>query len=155
MILQLEIKLRIFMLVFPFAELQKVEQDAIKIDVVQTKIEMLIETITHHNFVDDFIEYLLDKPLKKPTALELFIKSREKNSELETKTMKLLDEHVEKLPQNKDLSDKTTEKKLITFIKELAKAQKAKNANWCPIIYLEDPITKGVNGIKIKNAWEY
>ena len=53
------------------------------------------------------------------------------------------------------LKDKSqVEEKLVSVAKELAKHHERKEPKWCPVIYIDDPITGGVIGIKIKNAYE-
>lgn len=53
------------------------------------------------------------------------------------------------------LKDKSqVEEKLVNVAKELAKHHERKEPKWCPVIYIDDPITGGVIGIKIKNAYE-
>ena len=46
------------------------------------------------------------------------------------------------------------EEKLINVANDLAKHQESKEPKWCPVIYIDDPITGGTIGVKIKNAYE-
>ena len=53
------------------------------------------------------------------------------------------------------MKDKSkVEEKLINVAESLAKQQEKKEPKWCPVIYIDDPITGGITGIKIKNAYE-
>ena len=53
------------------------------------------------------------------------------------------------------LKDKSkVEEKLIKVAESLAEHHEKKEPKWCPVIYIDDPITGGIAGIKIKNAYE-
>ena len=105
-------------------EFQEIKKDVIKMNTLKSHIKYVaVRNIIDHQFVKKFINYLLQNPLNKPTKFEKFIKSRqENNSELETEAMKLLNRHVKKSMLSNSQDDKTIiEKKLITFVKAIAK----------------------------------
>ena len=52
------------------------------------------------------------------------------------------------------IGTKEIEIKLINFAQELSKLEEKKKPKWCPVIYLENSVTGGLDAIKIKNAYK-
>jgi len=117
---------------------------------VQKEIDEVTEEIASHGFIKEYEKHMLQTKLKDPTKLELFIQTKTSTSDVAE--LEVLEYHLGSL---KDLSNKNSaEKRLISAVRELASMEEKKEAKWCPLIYLEDPQTKGLIGVKIKNAFE-
>ena len=124
-------------------ELQEIEREAINMDFLQKKIDGVTTSISKSPLINIFKEYLMKNVLNPSTALELFIRSIEnlqgKDSEMTEKEDKLLEKHVQKWPKNIMKDKVLLEKKLIQYVKELAKAVQPKKPKWCPVIFVENP----------------
>jgi hypothetical protein len=93
-----------------------------------------------------------------PTTLEVFITHREDHMPTDVKEIELLVKHVETHQKHKKNNDFLTrnnlQQRLLTFAQDLAKLDEKLDPNVCPVIYLLDPETHGLNGIKLKNAFD-
>ena len=110
--------------------------------------------IIQNEFIDVYEKDLLKNVLDKPTLLERSILDLEESHDCENedREIQLLNQHLSgKMVAMKD--DKT-EKILLNFTQELSKSLEQKKPKWCPVIYLENSITGGLDAIKIKNAYD-
>jgi len=132
--------------------LKKVEGKIIDTNKIDTQVNDLKKDISKHTLIKTFETYADENVFKqKSTALELFIKNRNEYLPTDVSEVQLLGDHMKK----DVLKDKSqVEEKLVSVAKELAKHHERKEPKWCPVIYIDDPITGGVIGIKIKNAYE-
>ena len=132
--------------------LNMVDGKIIDIKKIDTHIADLKVEVVQHNLIQTFDTYANENVFKqKLTALELFIKNRNEYLPTEVSEVQLLSDHMKK----DSLKDKSkVEDKLIKVAESLAEHHEKKEPNWCPVIYLDDAITGGITGIKIKNAYE-
>merc|ERR1719219_909148 len=95
---------------------------------VDSDVEAIKKSLTTHGFIKIFDNFAEENIFKgKLTALEKFIKYR-----------------------NLDLAKQENESK-----KPKEPKDESKEPKWCPVIYLDDPMTPGeVITINIKNAYE-
>ena len=117
-------------------------------------IDSLKKKIIQNEFIDVYEKDLLKNVLDKPTLLERSILDLEESHDCENedREIQLLNQHLSgKMVAMKD--DKT-EKILLKFTQELSKLLEQKKPKWCPVIYLENSITGGLDAIKIKNAYD-
>ena len=116
-------------------------------------IDSLKRNIIRSEFIDVYEKDLLKNVLDKPTSLEqYFLDSQNHDFENEDREIQLLNQHLSgKMVAMKD--DKT-EKILLNFTQELSKLLEQKKPKRCPVIYLENSITGGLDAIKIKNAYD-
>ena len=126
-------------------ELKKISVDTSSID---EKIQKVLPNLINHKFIDEFDEYCMNTEFSRPTYLQEFIK----NPKTGVEDLLILEEHLgdAKLPFN----DKASEKKLIKIVEQLGQENGSKEPLFCPLIYIQDPITGADIGIKIKNAYE-
>ena len=108
-------------------ELQEIERQAINMDFLQKKIDGVTTSISKSPLINIFKEYLMKNVLNPSTAL------------MTEKEDKLLEKHVQKWPKNIMKDKVMLEKKLIQYVKELAKAVQPKKPKWCPVIFVENP----------------
>ena len=115
-------------------------------------IDSLKRNIIRSEFIDVYEKDLLKNVLDKPTSLEqYFLDSQNHDFENEDREIQLLNQHF---PEKMSMKNKETEMKLINFAQELSKMEEKKKPKWCPVIYLENSVTGGLDAIKIKNAYE-
>ena len=129
-------------------ELKKMSVDTSSIDV---KIQKVLPNLIKHDFIKEFDDFLLSTKFSKPTFLQNFIEKKSQFIPSAEEDLQILEEFFgdAKLP----LSDKVTEKKLIKVVEELAQESGSKEPIFCPLIYIQDPVTQADIGIKIKNAY--
>jgi len=137
-----------------FIQLMKIEKRVLKTDELKKEIDSLKKKIIQNEFIDVYEKDLLKNVLDKPTLLERSILDLEESHDCENedREIQLLNQHLSgKMVAMKD--DKT-EKILLNFTQELSKLLEQKKPKWCPVIYLENSITGGLDAIKIKNAYD-
>ena len=113
----------------------------------------MLPNLIKHEFIDEFDEVLLNTKFSTPTFLQNFIENKSQFIPTTEEDLLILEEFFgdAQLP----LSDKASEKKLIKVVEELAQESGSKEPIFCPLIYIQDPITQADIGIKIKNAYTF
>lgn len=126
-------------------QLKKKVDEKIDTTFIEADVDKIRKEVVNHAFIKSFESFALEHMLKHSTSLELFIKNKADYLPTDVSEVQILSNHVSKMEQ------RHLEKSLIQVAQEISGKR---DPTWCPVIYIEDPVTKGLNGIKIANAYE-
>ena len=139
------------------SEMLKKVQAQIVPENLEKDIENMKKEICQHTFIQTFDTFALENLLQSDTGLDIFIKHSHNFLPTEVPEVQLLANHLQilqNISEKNGADTRVMEKKLIVVAKNLGKLKEKKDPKFCPIIYLLDSVTGGVDGIKIKNAYE-